>query len=521
MAARLILGPLLRYVGSETATVWVETDAPAEVDVLGRRARTFHVSGHHYALVVVDELQPGAVTPYEVLVDGSIAWPLPDGRPPSAIHTRHNERQSLLIFGSCRVGAPERAPYTSSPADDPAGLGVDALWAFSRELQADPSRWPDGLILLGDQVYADEVPPETAAFIQARRDIAKPPGTEIADFEEYTHLYRESWSDPDIRWLLSTVPTTMIFDDHDVNDDWNISQSWVEEMRALPWWEARITGAFMSYWLYQHLGNLSPPELAEDELFHLVQGDSDAGPRLRSFAQALRPRIGRKPLGVLPRLRPNTPPRDRLPGGSSPRRGATRDDRRRGVGLDRRAQSRLVRPPNRGQHAAGIHVPRAPPPRVMERGSVQRRLGTHGGTHRRTAQTRRRPGALARVPRLLRAVRGALTDYQSRFRWEATRNDHGPRRRRPHRVRGRGGARQRRRTEPRATRSSARHFGIHSPRRNGASSASPARASPARCSRVSRALAGSLRQRQPGRSSTGRRSTTQSANSSSTSGQHT
>jgi hypothetical protein len=77
-----------------------------------------------------------------------------------------------------------------------------------------------------------------------------------------------------------------------VNDDWNISQSWVEEMRALPWWEARITGAFMSYWLYQHLGNLSPPELAEDELFHLVQGDSDAGPRLAhspSSATANRP----------------------------------------------------------------------------------------------------------------------------------------------------------------------------------------------------------------------------------------
>ena len=52
-------------------------------------------------------------------------------------------------------------------------------------------------------------------------------------------------------------------------------------------------------------------------------------------------------------------------------------------------------------------------------------------------------------------------------------------------------------------------------------SASPARASPARCSRSSRALAGSLRQRRPGRSSTGRPSTTQSASSSSTSGQHT
>ena len=63
----------------------------------------------------------------------------------------------------------------------------------------------------------------------------------------------------------------MIFDDHDVNDDWNISWDGCEEMREQPWWDARITGAFMSYWLYQHLGNLSPPELAEEEMFDLVK----------------------------------------------------------------------------------------------------------------------------------------------------------------------------------------------------------------------------------------------------------
>ncbi len=114
----------------------------------------------------------------------------------------------------------------------------------------------------------------------------EPPGEEVADFEEYTRLYRESWSDPDIRWLLATVPTAMIFDDHDVNDDWNISASWVAEMRDEPWWDERITGAFMSYWLYQHLGNLSPPQLAEEELLPLVQEDEDGGPRLREAARA-------------------------------------------------------------------------------------------------------------------------------------------------------------------------------------------------------------------------------------------
>jgi hypothetical protein len=282
--AGLVLGPLLRYAGTTTATVWVETDRPTEVEVLGARARTFQVEGHHYALVLVEGLEPGSVTPYEVRLDGGVVWPPSDGRPASAIHTREGERQSRLAFGSCRTGAPQRRPYTLLPSEHEAGVGVDALWAYSRQLQNRSAPWPDALLLLGDQVYADEVPPQTSAFIRARRDVSAPPGQEVADFEEYTRLYRESWTDPDIRWLLSTVPSTMIFDDHEVSDDWNISWRWVEEMRALPWWQERVTGAFMSYWLYQHLGNLSPPELAEEELFRLIQSDDDAGSRLRDFA---------------------------------------------------------------------------------------------------------------------------------------------------------------------------------------------------------------------------------------------
>ncbi len=230
----IVVGPLLRYVGTTSATVWVETDGPAEVEVLGHRASTFEIASHHYALVLIDDLEPGTITRYEVRLDGTPAWPPDDGRPPCAIHTRSGERQSRLIFGSCRVGAPQREPYTRPPTDDPAGVGVDALYAYARQLQESGTRWPDGLVLLGDQVYADAVPPETAAFIRARRDVTNAPGEEVADFEEYTRLYRESWSDPDIRWLFSTVPSTMIFDDHELSDDWNISWRWVDEMLVEP-----------------------------------------------------------------------------------------------------------------------------------------------------------------------------------------------------------------------------------------------------------------------------------------------
>ena len=47
------------------------------------------------------------------------------------------------------------------------------------------------------------------------------------DYEEYSWLYEESWSDPLIRWLMSTVSVSMQWDDHDMSDDWNISRSWL------------------------------------------------------------------------------------------------------------------------------------------------------------------------------------------------------------------------------------------------------------------------------------------------------
>jgi hypothetical protein len=76
----------------------------------------------------------------------------------------------------------------------------------------------------------------------------------------------------------------MIFDDHDVHDDWNTSEAWVRKMRSKPWWEERIVGAFMSYWVYQHLGNLSPKELEQDGLFRRMREAKDATRLLREFA---------------------------------------------------------------------------------------------------------------------------------------------------------------------------------------------------------------------------------------------
>ena len=284
----LRLGPLLRYVGETEATIWVETDEPCEVEVLGARERTWCVEGHHYALVHVEGLEPGTSTPYSVALDGEIAWPQPTAMFPHAtIRTLGPDQPLRVAFGSCRVSAPHEPPYSLRKDQDSRGREIDAVYAYvKRMIEQDEAEWPQLMLWVGDQVYADEVSPGTADFIRSRRSVDEPPGEQVADFEEYTHLYWDSWGDPSIRWILSTVSSAMIFDDHDVHDDWNTSQAWLDEYRAKPWWNERIVGALMSYWIYQHIGNLSPADLAEDELYARVreEGVRDAGPLLREFA---------------------------------------------------------------------------------------------------------------------------------------------------------------------------------------------------------------------------------------------
>ncbi|WP_327246609.1 alkaline phosphatase D family protein [Streptomyces sp. NBC_01320] len=290
--AGLRLGPLLRYVDWETgstATVWVEADRPTTAEVrcadgASGSSRTFAIAGHHYALVVVTGLTPDSTTAYEVLLDGRRVWPLKDsGFPASTITTPPapaddtGERPVRISFGSCRWAAP--------PSGEPDTTGPDALDALAARLAADPgAARPDVLLLLGDQVYADEISKATRRRLAARRDLSEPPGAEVADYEEYTHLYDESWRDPEVRWLLSTVPSCMIFDDHDVVDDWNTSAAWLADVRATPWWHERIVSGLASYWVYQHLGNLSPTALAADPLYAEVCAVPDGTEPLRRFA---------------------------------------------------------------------------------------------------------------------------------------------------------------------------------------------------------------------------------------------
>ncbi len=285
--ADLLLGPLLRYVSETEATVWVETDRACEVEILGCSEPTFCVEEHHYALIRIEGLEPASFNEYEVALDGERRWPEPGSElPPSAIRTLGREAPLDICFGSCRVALPHVEPYVHSKDRHEDGREFDALRVLASEMiRGEHSEWPELLFLLGDQVYVDEGSPRAREKIRERRGTATAPGEEVSDYEEYTWLYEESWSEPLIRWLFSTVSVSMIWDDHDVSDDWNISHSWLEEIRETSWWHRRATAGAMTYWVYQHLGNLSPRHLDENDLYGTVRGNQDATRALREFAE--------------------------------------------------------------------------------------------------------------------------------------------------------------------------------------------------------------------------------------------
>ena len=239
LMAGLRLGPLLRYVDWETG----------HRDRLGRGRPAVHgrsalrgrrgghapapsqIAGHHYALVVVTGLTPGTTTAYEVLLGrraglaarpdspfpastithprrprGRTRSPRPSGSPSApAAGPRHRPRERRTTRSAPTRSTPW--PPGSPPTPAPHAPTCCSCWA-TRCTRTRPRRRP-----------AAGSPP--AATCASR------PAPQVADYEEYTRLYDESWLDPEVRWLLSTVPSCMIFDDHDVIDDWNTSAAWL------------------------------------------------------------------------------------------------------------------------------------------------------------------------------------------------------------------------------------------------------------------------------------------------------
>jgi hypothetical protein len=75
-------------------------------------------------------------------------------------------------------------------------------------------------------------------------------------FEAVTRTLTDFYDSlPRVRRALANVPTYMVFDDHDVTDDWNLGRAWRDRVFTAPLGRRIITSALAAYVAFQDWGN--------------------------------------------------------------------------------------------------------------------------------------------------------------------------------------------------------------------------------------------------------------------------
>ncbi|CAN5259191.1 hypothetical protein BH18ACT12_BH18ACT12_09010 [soil metagenome] len=94
-----------------------------------------------------------------------------------------------------------------------------------------------------------------------------PTNPPIPPFDVDPDVSKKSWDEdrlnvglfrtvlPQVRRVLANVPSLMIFDDHEITDDWNIDLPWVNSVYAKPAGRRAVTNGLLAYVLCQHWGN--------------------------------------------------------------------------------------------------------------------------------------------------------------------------------------------------------------------------------------------------------------------------
>jgi hypothetical protein len=123
-------------------------------------------------------------------------------------------------------------------------------------LAAVHARRPFHLLLQGgDQLYADPIWHDVPAlagwkrlFWWRRRKAPFPPALAEAVADDYFERYWWLWSQPQLAPVLATIPSLMMWDDHDIFDGWG---SWAAKWQECPVFQGMWTAAREHFALFQ------------------------------------------------------------------------------------------------------------------------------------------------------------------------------------------------------------------------------------------------------------------------------
>lgn len=281
--ADLRVGPIVRTIGPHHVAIWTEWTHPCEVtlravpanhtanqeqDIKSFPSRTIMVGKRHYAITGLTGLEAATWYTYQ------IASTRQDGEqflPPAT----DSLVQSFRTLDLPETGQALRLAYGSCRKQ--TSLQPDALSAFGswllHSMQERETNWPHLLLLIGDQIYADDYTGRRKRTQPLSQDdpSQKSSRTGAQTFTEFADLYESAWTGNDgIRQVFAALPVYMIFDDHEVTNGWNISPAW----RALALQhglEQTLVDGLAAYWIYQGWGNICMQSAENHPLVDIMQ----------------------------------------------------------------------------------------------------------------------------------------------------------------------------------------------------------------------------------------------------------
>jgi len=365
LVPKVLAGPILRRVDSQSVTIWIATSQSFEIDariyileneiVLNTRSEVTSICTGKKLFIHL--IQIHGLLPTDTLLGYNLflqdSTKIYDLKSLNLIS--ENKSQSItygdLPYPSFFIPESSNSNFLYASCRKFHGIGEDTLLAGDRiieDTQIDLEKRPQALFLLGDQIYADDVADPLFPVIQSvaghllgdeenlaqfndtlndehfRKVIKQVNGRQfisstlckftssnaenhLMTFGEYASMYLLSWGPSlwesiyipsydellerngihllfpgdeteqtlsrtryneqteqllqtvaelqNVRRLLANVPTYMIFDDHDITDDWNLSADWITQVSQSPLGKHVIANGLCAYWIFQGWGN--------------------------------------------------------------------------------------------------------------------------------------------------------------------------------------------------------------------------------------------------------------------------
>jgi hypothetical protein len=158
------------------------------------------------------------------------------------------------------VKKPGPAMFTSDEADN--HLLSFGEWAAMYLVAWNADNWPERFPTPRRPPVVSETEPSRFRAAQAAEQRVH------AYYDQVRLLELARRALPAVRRVLANIPTYMLFDDHEITDDWNINGKWREDVKGSKAGKRIVANGLAAYWAFQAWGN--DPDAFKPPFIHAI-----------------------------------------------------------------------------------------------------------------------------------------------------------------------------------------------------------------------------------------------------------